>query len=126
VLIQAGEGRFEPREVKLGARSDTYVEVIDGVKDGEPVVVAANFLIDAESNLKAAVGGFGHSAHGAAPKAEAKGSAKTPVGTGRGKAGDACRQRFQTRRTARSTPSTPRRGRYPSPTVRWPASSGRP
>ncbi len=59
VLVQAGEGRFEPREVKLGARSDNYVEVMDGVKDGEPVVVAANFLIDAESNLKAAVGGFG-------------------------------------------------------------------
>lgn len=69
VLIQQGEGRFEPREVKLGSRSDTYVEVIDGVMDGEQVVVAANFLIDAESNLKAAVGGFGHSAHGAAPKA---------------------------------------------------------
>ncbi len=79
VLIQAGEGRFEPREVKLGARSDTYVEVIEGVKDGEPVVVAANFLIDAESNLKAAVGGFGHSAHGAAPKTEGNGSAQTPA-----------------------------------------------
>ncbi len=82
VLIQAGEGRFEPREVKLGARSDTYVEVIDGVKDGEPVVVAANFLIDAESNLKAAVGGFGHSAHGAAPKAEGEASAQTATGAG--------------------------------------------
>ena len=82
VLIQAGEGRFEPREVKLGARSDTYVEVIEGVKDGERVVVAANFLIDAESNLKAAVGGFGHSAHGAAPNAEAKGSAQTPANSG--------------------------------------------
>ncbi|MBL8479300.1 MAG: efflux RND transporter periplasmic adaptor subunit, partial [Sterolibacteriaceae bacterium] len=82
VLIQAGEGRFEPREVKLGARSDTYVEVIEGVKDGEPVVVAANFLIDAESNLKAAVGGFGHSAHGAAPKAEGEASAKAPAGAG--------------------------------------------
>jgi Cu/Ag efflux protein CusF len=35
------------------------VEVREGVKDGEQVVVAANFLIDAESNLKAAVGGFG-------------------------------------------------------------------
>jgi Cu(I)/Ag(I) efflux system membrane fusion protein len=34
VLIQKGEGRFEPREVKLGARSDTDVEVIEGVKDG--------------------------------------------------------------------------------------------
>ena len=58
VLIEKGAGRFEPREVKLGARSDNYVEVLDGVKDGDPVVVAANFLIDAESNLKAAVGGF--------------------------------------------------------------------
>ena len=82
VLIQAGEGRFEPREVKLGARSDTYVEVIEGVKDGESVVVAANFLIDAESNLKAAVGGFGHSAHGAAPKVEGEASAKAPAGAG--------------------------------------------
>ena len=70
VLIQAKEGRFEPREVKLGQRSDNYVEVLDGVKDGEQVVVAANFLIDAESNLQAAVGGFGHAAHGSAPKPE--------------------------------------------------------
>jgi Cu(I)/Ag(I) efflux system membrane fusion protein len=58
VLLQQGEGRFEPRSVKLGARSDSYVEVLDGVQEGEQVVVAANFLIDAESNLKAAVGGF--------------------------------------------------------------------
>lgn len=70
VLVQAKEGRYDPREVKLGQRSDDYVEVMDGVKDGEPVVVAANFLIDAESNLKAAVGGFGHAAHGSAPKQE--------------------------------------------------------
>jgi membrane fusion protein, copper/silver efflux system len=66
VIVQKGEGRFEPREVKLGARSDANIEIIEGVKEGEPVVIAANFLIDAESNLKAAVGGFGHSAHGAA------------------------------------------------------------
>ncbi|MDQ5945166.1 MAG: rane fusion protein copper/silver efflux system [Pseudomonadota bacterium] len=58
VLVRLAEGRFEPREVRLGARSDNYVEVIDGVKDGEQVVVSANFLIDAESNLKAALGGF--------------------------------------------------------------------
>lgn len=68
VLVQVKEGSFDPREVKLGARSDDYVEVLDGVKDGELVVVAANFLIDAESNLKAAVGSFGHAAHGAAAK----------------------------------------------------------
>ncbi len=55
VLVQLGEGRFAPREVKLGARSDDQVEVRDGVRAGEQVVVAANFLIDAESNLKAAL-----------------------------------------------------------------------
>ncbi|MDR1934945.1 MAG: efflux RND transporter periplasmic adaptor subunit [Candidatus Accumulibacter sp.] len=59
VLVELGEGRFEPREVRLGARGDKLVEILDGVREGEPVVVAANFLIDAESNLKAALGGFG-------------------------------------------------------------------
>ena len=79
VLVQVGEGRFEPREVELGARAENYVEVLKGVRDGEPVVVAANFLIDAESNLKAAVGGLGgHAGHGspasggAAPAVPAK------------------------------------------------------
>lgn len=66
VLVQVKEGRFDPREVKLGARSDNYVEVREGVKEGEQVVVAANFLIDAESNLKAAIGGFGGSPQEAA------------------------------------------------------------
>lgn len=61
VLVQVKEGRFEPREVKIGARSDNYAEVLEGVKDGEQVVVSANFLIDAESSLKAAIGGFGNS-----------------------------------------------------------------
>jgi hypothetical protein len=71
VLVRRGEGLFEPREVKLGARADGYVEVTDGVKAGEEVVVSANFLIDAESNLKAAIEGFGHAAHGAEPAPEA-------------------------------------------------------
>jgi RND family efflux transporter MFP subunit len=71
ILVELGEGRFEPREVRLGARSDSHVEVIEGLKDGERVVVAANFLIDAESNLKAALGGFAKAA------AEAPGEPKT-------------------------------------------------
>jgi membrane fusion protein, copper/silver efflux system len=58
VLVQTQEGRFEPREVKTGARSENHVEIREGVRDGEQVVVAANFLIDAESNLKAAVTGM--------------------------------------------------------------------
>ncbi|HJV85340.1 MAG TPA: efflux RND transporter periplasmic adaptor subunit [Noviherbaspirillum sp.] len=70
VLVQAGEGKFEPREVRLGARSDDYIEVLEGVKEGEQVVVAANFLIDAESNLKAAVGGFGSTEKSEAPAAQ--------------------------------------------------------
>ncbi len=64
VLVQANAGRFEPREVKLGARSEDYVEVLEGIKQGELVVTSANFLIDAESNLTAAVKGFGASAAG--------------------------------------------------------------
>ena len=55
VLIDKGEGRFEPREVKIGARGEGYTEIRDGVKAGEQVVTAANFLIDAESNLKSAL-----------------------------------------------------------------------
>jgi Cu(I)/Ag(I) efflux system membrane fusion protein len=62
VLVDKGEGRFEPREVKLGHRGSGYVEVRQGVTEGEPIVVSANFLIDAESNLKAALKGFSEGA----------------------------------------------------------------
>jgi Cu(I)/Ag(I) efflux system membrane fusion protein len=64
VFVNKGQGRLEPREVKLGQRGSGYVEVRQGVADGESVVVSANFLIDAESNLKAALKGF---AEGAQP-----------------------------------------------------------
>ena len=62
VFVDKGQGRFEPREVKLGHRGSGYVEVRQGIADGEPVVVSANFLIDAESNLKAALKGFSEGA----------------------------------------------------------------
>ena len=58
VLVDKGEGRFEPREVKLGHRGDGYVEIREGIAEDDPVVTSANFLIDAESNLKAALKGF--------------------------------------------------------------------
>jgi membrane fusion protein, copper/silver efflux system len=58
VLVDKGQGRFEPRDVKLGQRGAGYVEVREGLGAGEPVVVSANFLIDAESNLSAALKGF--------------------------------------------------------------------
>ncbi|EHP91092.1 efflux RND transporter periplasmic adaptor subunit [Methylorubrum extorquens] len=55
VLLDRGEGRFEPKEVKVGVRGEGYIEVREGVAAGDRVVTAANFLIDAESNLKAAL-----------------------------------------------------------------------
>jgi membrane fusion protein, copper/silver efflux system len=58
VIVDKGEGRFEPRAVRLGRRGAGYVEIREGVKDGEAVVTSANFLIDAESNLKAALKGL--------------------------------------------------------------------
>ena len=61
VLVELSGGRYEARVVKLGVHSDDYVEVKEGIGDGENVVVSANFLIDAESNLKAVVAGFGQS-----------------------------------------------------------------
>ena len=77
VLVQVQEGRFEPRDVELGARGENFVEVVKGVSDGEQVVVAANFLIDAESNLKAAIGGMG-----AAPTATATSTSPAPATVG--------------------------------------------
>jgi Cu(I)/Ag(I) efflux system membrane fusion protein len=58
VIIDKGEGRFEPREVKLGRRGEGWVEIKEGLVENENVVVSANFLIDAESNLKAALNGL--------------------------------------------------------------------
>ena len=58
VFVDKGQGRFEPRDVKLGHRGGGYAEVREGLSEGEPVVVSANFLIDAESNLKAALKSF--------------------------------------------------------------------
>jgi Cu(I)/Ag(I) efflux system membrane fusion protein len=59
VLVAKGDGLFEPRAVKLGHRGEGYAEIKAGLKPGEEVVTSANFLIDAESNLKAALQTFG-------------------------------------------------------------------
>lgn len=58
ILVAKGEGRFEPRVIKTGRHGDGSVEVLEGVKEGEEVVTSATFLIDAESNLRAALKGF--------------------------------------------------------------------
>ena len=58
VIVDKGEGRFEPRPVKVGVRGDGYTEIREGISEGDRIVVSANFLIDAESNLKAALRAF--------------------------------------------------------------------
>jgi RND family efflux transporter MFP subunit len=50
---------FEPRLIKVGSSSDDWVQVLSGLNEGEEVVTSANFLIDSESRLKAAVAGMG-------------------------------------------------------------------
>ena len=58
VLVERGEGRYEPRPVKRGARADGWVQVLDGLAAGEKIVTQATFLIDAESNIRAALAAF--------------------------------------------------------------------
>ena len=58
VLVAKGEGRFEPRTVKLGRSSDSHVEIVGGLRQGEEIVTTATFLIDAESNLQTALKTF--------------------------------------------------------------------
>lgn len=58
VLVERGAGQFEPRPVSTGTRADGFIEIRKGLAAGEKVVVGANFLIDAESNLRAALQAF--------------------------------------------------------------------
>lgn len=55
VFVSLGEGKFQPREVKLGDVDGQFVEVVEGVAAGEGVVTRANFLIDSESRLRASL-----------------------------------------------------------------------
>jgi len=55
VVVQVGPAQFEPREVELGPAGGEFQEVRRGVEAGETVVVSSQFLIDSESNLKAAI-----------------------------------------------------------------------
>jgi membrane fusion protein, copper/silver efflux system len=59
VILDRGDGKFEPRPVKIGQRGNGRTEITEGVSNGDQVVVSANFLIDAESNLKSALQGLG-------------------------------------------------------------------
>lgn len=57
-FVAKGNGTFEPRNLVLGNRGNGYVEVREGLAEGEKIVTSGNFLIDAESNLRTALTAF--------------------------------------------------------------------
>lgn len=70
-FIDHGQGYLEPREVEIGPRVDDHSVVLKGLKRGERIVSSANFLVDSEAQLQAAVGSF------AVPPPSATDSTKT-------------------------------------------------
>jgi RND family efflux transporter MFP subunit len=67
VFVVRADGGFEARAVRLGARTDDAVEILDGLRDGEAIVISGGFLVDAESRLKAALEAAAAPAHGSHP-----------------------------------------------------------
>ena len=57
-FIDKGDGHFEPREIETAARAGDDVVIAKGLRAGERIVTSANFLIDSESQLQAALGSF--------------------------------------------------------------------
>ncbi|MEE9449508.1 MAG: efflux RND transporter periplasmic adaptor subunit [Ignavibacteriaceae bacterium] len=58
VIIVLGHGKFKPQEVQLGSYADGYYQVLEGLQGGNVIVTSAQFLIDSESNLRAAISQF--------------------------------------------------------------------
>jgi Cu(I)/Ag(I) efflux system membrane fusion protein/cobalt-zinc-cadmium efflux system membrane fusion protein len=58
VFVDRGGGYLEPRQVQLGQRAGDEYIVLSGLKSGERIVTSANFLVDSESQLQAAIGSF--------------------------------------------------------------------
>ena len=78
VFVAKGDGVFDPRTVETGAKVDGFFEIRKGVEAGEEVVTQANFLIDAESRLKAALGSMTGAGHSHGPAATPVGKAAAP------------------------------------------------
>jgi Cu(I)/Ag(I) efflux system membrane fusion protein/cobalt-zinc-cadmium efflux system membrane fusion protein len=82
VFISKPGGRFEPRNLKLGARGEDAYQVLDGLEEGESVVVSGQFLLDSESQLKEAVKKMlGSNVGEPAASASASASASTSAST---------------------------------------------
>jgi RND family efflux transporter MFP subunit len=59
VFVDRGNGYFEPRQVKTGEREGGRIQILSGLRQGERIVTSGNFLIDSESQMKAAASGMG-------------------------------------------------------------------
>jgi Cu(I)/Ag(I) efflux system membrane fusion protein/cobalt-zinc-cadmium efflux system membrane fusion protein len=70
VFVERGAGYLEPREVQLGPQAGDEYVVLKGLKSGERIVTSANFLVDSESQLQAAIGSFVPPPPGAGAAAE--------------------------------------------------------
>lgn len=81
-LVSLDGGRFEPREVRLGAQAGDEFEVLEGLAEGESVVTSAQFLINSESNLQSAIGKM--MGAGEAAPADPRESVPAPAHTGHG------------------------------------------
>jgi len=79
-FVDTGDGTFVPREVKVGVRGNGKAQILSGVKAGENVAVGANFLLDSESKLRAALTRM----TGGAPAPMQPQSQTTPLPQGQG------------------------------------------
>ncbi|MEK6727853.1 MAG: efflux RND transporter periplasmic adaptor subunit, partial [Candidatus Omnitrophota bacterium] len=64
VFLYLNAGHLKSVEVKTGVSTEEYVQVLEGIKEGDTVVISGNFLIDSESKLKSALEGTGHKPEG--------------------------------------------------------------
>jgi Cu(I)/Ag(I) efflux system membrane fusion protein len=53
VWVENGAGKFEPRFVEIGDRSDEFVQILHGIEEGDRVVTSGGYLLDSESQLQA-------------------------------------------------------------------------
>ena len=83
VILDVGDGRFQPRRVNAGIESGDYVEIVHGLREGDRVVTSGQFLIDSEASLKASILRMREGAAGAERAAEASAPTKPAItGTG--------------------------------------------
>jgi membrane fusion protein, copper/silver efflux system len=94
VFVDKGGGYLEPRDVQLGAKAGDEYIILKGLKPGERIVTSANFLVDSESQLQAAIGSYAPPPSGSGAAAAMNNQAPQP----------ATQVQFS------SEPSTPRKG----------------